>query len=492
MKTEEFTCSDGSSGIIVDSQLIYRTKCSRRVWSSNAPNNMWMRLKLLVRNIVACVMSRFNLTKMKKVFLVLLVLLSACAPSLLAASGAEIEVANATELTSAMMTAAEGDTIILRGGTYSVPVTGWQFANGDVTLKNYPGEQVILSQARMNVSGNYIIKCLQTSPAVDNNKIIGSDVGSQKGIVMQGVDGAIAPAILAYKCDGWEVAGVEFRNVGYGIFTRKVDNGNTSADGWHVHDNFVSDYFRESGMQFNGNSNRIENNVIIKATSQYNSTYGCQTLNLLGNNNIVRGNHLERVDQSVRCIGIFFEWNLADANLIENNTIAGVVNGISFFGGDNNIIRNNALIGTDTAFIIRSWADGTTVYPCNFSAFMPVESDTDNPDWQYMYPFDCRSKGNLFESNTVSGFATYSYVGLPEPSNIFVTPTVTPTRTETMTNTPTYTTTPSPTYTPTPTRTPSPTYTSTPTRTPTFTPSATPPPIWFCPTVTENEIWCYR
>ena len=418
---------------------------------------------------------------MKKLIIVLMLILSACAPAQkptqkAALLGAEIEVTTATELTNAMKNAVAGDVITMRGGTYSVPVTGWQFASGGVTLRNHPDEQVTLLQPKMNVSGNYVIKCLAISPAVDGNKIIGSSVDGEMGIVMQGVDGAIAPAVLAYKCDGWEVAGVEFRDVGYGIFTRKVNNGNTSADGWYVHDNLVSDYFRESGMQFNGNGNVIEDNVIIKKTSQYVSSYGCQLLNLLGNNNVMRGNYLERVDQSVRCIGLFFEWDLADANLIEGNTIKGVVNGISFFGGDDNIIRNNVLSGTDTAFVIRSWADGVTAYPCNFSDFMPLLINVFSPDWGYYYPHDCRSKDNLFESNIVSGFDTYSYIYLPEASNIFVssTPTETPTLTPTIIPSPTATVTASP------TRTPSPTVTFTPTQTPTPTLTPTPTANYWC------------
>jgi parallel beta-helix repeat protein len=371
---------------------------------------------------------------MKRIFIALVMLVALP----FVPARASINVSTAAELTSAMKTAVSGDVITMRGGLYEAPATGWQFQNAGVTLVNYPGEQVVLRQSRMNVSGNYIIKCLLSSPAVDGNKILGSDVGGQKGIVMQGVTGAIAPAILGYQCDNWEVSGVEFRDVGYAVFQRKVDNGNTSADRWYVHDNWVSDYFRESGMQFNGNGNRIENNVITKQTAQYTSTYGCQLLNLLGNNNTVRGNVLTRVDQSVRCIGIFFEWDLADNNVIENNVIAGVVNGISFFGGDNNIIRNNKISGTDTAFILRSWADNVTAYPCNFSSFMPLESDTANPDWQYMYPHDCRSKSNRFENNTVSGFGRFSMVDLPESSNVFVVVTpATSTATNTVTPTPT-------------------------------------------------------
>jgi len=373
----------------------------------------------------------------------------------------------------------QGGEIIMRGGTYAAPTTGWQFGVTS-SLTNFPGEIVTLT-AKSKSSGNYIFKCLQISPLVDDVKIIGSDVGASKGIIMTGEFLGIAPAIVAYQCDDWEIAGIEFRDVGYAIFQRKVNNGNTSADGWYVHDNLVSDYYRESGMQFNGNGNLIENNRIIKKTGNSSTTYGCQLLNLLGNNNVVRGNYLERVDQTVRCIGIFFEWDLADANLIENNTIKGVPNGISFFGGDNNIIRGNTISGVDTTFVIRSWSDAVTAYPCNFSSFMPLESDTGNPDWQYMYPHDCRSKGNRFENNITSGFSRLSVIDLPESSNIFVsglTQTATPSYTMTAsdtpvpTNTATFTQTATATFTP--TRTP--THTATQTATMTFTPTRTPLP----------------
>lgn len=372
-----------------------------------------------------------------------------------------------SEIGAAMVAARRGDWIVVRGGTYGVPLTGWQFASGDVTLTNYPGEKVVLQQPAMNKSGNYIIKCLQTSPAVNGNRIIGTD----GGLVLLGVDGAISPAIAAYQCDNWEVAGVTFDKVGYAIFQRKVNNGNTSADKWNVHDNHVADFYRESGMQFNGNGNRIENNRIVKQTAQYTSTYGCQLLNLLGNNNTVRGNTLTRINQSVRCIGIFFEWDLSDANLIENNVVRGVHNGLSFFGGDNNIIRGNDMSGVDTAFVIRSWADGTTAYPCNFSSFMPLESDTSNPDWTYYYPHDCRSKGNYFDGNIVTGFARLVYEYIPDGGNVFATgtpatrtpePSQTPTATITAAITQTNTMTVTPTPTAIKTVTPAPTITHTP------------------------------
>lgn len=334
-------------------------------------------------------------------------------------------------LAKALSVLKAGNTLYIRAGTYTAPVSGWNFsktgsARRPITITNYPGERVVL-KANNRKSGNYIIKCLQTAPAVNHIRIVGTNINprnfggviSSKGIIMTGARLGIAPAIVAYNCDNWEVAGVDFIKVAYGIFQRKVDNGNTSADNWYVHDNRVYEYYRESGMQFNGNSNRIENNEIIKVTNDYNSPYGCQLLNLLGNNNTVRGNKLTRLS-TIRCIGIFFEWDLADANLVENNIITGVANGITFYGGDNNVIRNNQITGEGTAFVVRSWANGATDYPCNFTDFMPLRSDVANPDWNYMYPHDCYSKGNRFEGNTVSGFIQFSSVSLPEPSNVFI------------------------------------------------------------------------
>lgn len=408
----------------------------------------------------------------------------------------QIIVSTSSELTNAMRTAQSGEYIYIRAGRYAAPATGWQFSNSGVTLTNYPNERVTLSSFNPLTSGNYVIKCLQSSPIVNNNRIIGTDVGTQKGLVIEGGHLSINPAIVGYQCDGWEIAGIEFSNVGYAIFQRKVSNGKVSADNWYVHDNLVTDYYRESGMQFNGNSNLIENNEIYKTTDLYSSTYGCQILNLLGNNNIVRENHFERIDQDIRCIGIFFEWDLADNNVIENNVIKGVSNGISFFGGDNNIIRNNSFSGVDTAFVIRSWVDGVTAYPCNFSNFMPLENDTTNPDWIYMYPRDCKSKNNVFENNNVFGFSTFSFINIPESSNVFinatVTPTITFTETKTSTSTATATTTPSrtPTVTRTPSRTPTKTLTSTPTPTKTMTPTVTHTPT-LTPTPTSScvKIW---
>lgn len=85
--------------------------------------------------------------KMRKLILIVILFLAACAPQVsplasLASPVNEIIVSTSTQLASVMNTATSGTTITMRGGTYSVPATGWQFPNGGVTLRNFPGEQV--------------------------------------------------------------------------------------------------------------------------------------------------------------------------------------------------------------------------------------------------------------------------------------------------------------------------------------------------------------
>ena len=453
--------------------------------------------------------------KLNFIILLLAFILSACAPQFRVAEfGNEYYVAtngndsNAGTLSAPWLTVRKGlatvgagDALYIRGGTYQAITAGWYFAHSGtasqpITVMNYPGEQVILNVPGMATSGNYAIKCTPTSgvtPKADYIRILGTDVPprtlpngvtSQKGIVILGVVGAQAPGIMPIDCDNWEVAGVDFVDVAYGIFTRKINNGSNSADNWSVHDNRVYGYYRESGMQFNGNGNRIERNEIYKVSDRLDTTYGCQHLNLLGNNNIVRGNILSRAGSSANCIGILFEWDLSDASLIEDNIIRDVPRGIGIQGGDGNIIRDNVITGTGSgvAVIAYSYSDTYTAWPCNFSFFMPLPGDTTNPDWPYYYPHDCHSKNNQITNNVITGFSTdWQMYPLQEPSNVFVpfaastlTPTVTPTRT------------PTPTATYTPTRTPSPTATFTPTATATPTLTPTPPPNYYC---TISPIW---
>ncbi|MBK7318735.1 right-handed parallel beta-helix repeat-containing protein [Candidatus Villigracilis affinis] len=102
-------------------------------------------------------------------------------------------------------------------------------------------------------------------------------------------------------------------------------------------------YYRESGMQFNGDENVIENNEIYKVSDELYTPFGCQMLNILGDHNIVRGNILSRLNSQADCSGILFEWDLADMNIVEGNHIFDVFSGINLQGGDNNLIQNNVI-----------------------------------------------------------------------------------------------------------------------------------------------------
>lgn len=348
----------------------------------------------------------------------------------------------------AMDTLLPGDTLYVRGGQYNGIQTGWSFEYSGtetqpITVTNYPGEQVVFRILTAQYDDRYIFRCSvnpttpdswQTTKA-DHIRIIGTDVNSRvlsngvrsnKGIVMQGVIAEQSSAIFASDCDHWEVAGVDFVEVAYGIFTKK-NNWRTmeehSPDYWYVHDNRVYNYYRESGMQFNGSFNRIENNEIYKVSNRLDTPYGCQLLNLLGNNNVVRGNTLGRLGSTADCIGILFEWDLADANLIENNTITEVPNAIAIYGGDGNIIQNNTLegMGNSGAGVVIASYDDRTSWPCNEPDSISPPNNPAHSEYQYYYnPRNCHSMNNQIIGNTITGFDEgLGIQSVNDPSNIF-------------------------------------------------------------------------
>jgi parallel beta-helix repeat protein len=344
----------------------------------------------------------------------------------------------------AVQNAQAGDLIYIRGGEYSTILGGWSFQSSGspsrpITLSNQPGEQVVI---RISVSHHdyMAFRCWSTStdptpwqtPKADYIRIVATDVSphtlsngitSQKGIVFQGVPGEQAAGIEAAGCDNWEIAGIDFVEIGYGIFAKKRNFGanvDNSSDRWYIHDNRVYNYYRESGMQFDGDDNLIENNQIYKVSDELNTSYGCQLLNILGHGNTIRGNDLDRQGSRANCGGILFEWDMADANLVERNRISNVPWGIEFAGGDNNVIRNNVVYETGgRAGILVVSYDGRSTWPCDEEAenrsSLPVNDPTD-PDYGYYYaPRNCHSIGNRIYNNTIHGFSSgimfYSLVG---------------------------------------------------------------------------------
>lgn len=341
----------------------------------------------------------------------------------------------------AVQTVFAGDTIYVRGGEYDGITNGWRFKNSGtqskpITFSNYPGEQIVLKITTADRNDHEIFSCPSyikdhptwQSPKADYIHIVGSDVSprlltngveSKKGIVMRGMVAEQSSGIIASDCDYWEVAGIDFIDVSNGIFAFK-DNWGTmtehSTDHWYVHNNRVYGYYRESGMQFNGDDNRIENNEIYKVTGRVDTPYGCQLLNFLGDHNIVRGNTLSRSGSLSECTGILFEWDLADGNIVEQNRIFDVTRGMDIEGGDNNIIRNNVIYTTGTpdpysgGIEVKSY-DNTvkTDWPCqetlgSAQALLPANNSS-HPDYQYYYnPRNCHSYGNQIYNNTIHGF----------------------------------------------------------------------------------------
>jgi hypothetical protein len=335
----------------------------------------------------------------------------------------------------AVKTVVAGDTIYVRGGQYNGIKNGWVFQNSGtqaqpIPLTNSPGEQVVFKHTTVTNVDHEIFRCSINprdppswqTPKADYIRIIGTDVmphllsngvESRKGIVIQGLEGEQSYDINVADCDYWEVAGVDFVETAGGIRTwkNKYQMEEHSTDDWYVHDNRVYNFYRESGMQFNGNNNRIENNEIYKGSNQLYTPYGCQMLNFLGHGNIIRGNVLSRKGSTAICGGILFEWDLADRNTVEQNLIFDVPAGISFQGGDNNLIRDNIIYRAGTPEPYRAGIeinsyDNQTTWPCNDVTV----NDPADPDYQYYYnPRNCHSFGNQIYNNTIHGFTAGIY-----------------------------------------------------------------------------------
>jgi len=338
-----------------------------------------------------------------------------------------------------------GDALYVRGGQYTPPRGGLRFKysgtkDNPITVSNYPGEQVILKVDHADESYRPFLctnfssnNPLWNTPRSNYIKIIASDVTpsrlsngitSKKGIVIQGVEGAQWIGISGAGCDNWEVAGIDFIEAGGGLFLRAYNKGSSeikpiteddSSDGWYIHDNRVYNYYREVGIQVNGDSNTVENNEISKVSEGLYTQYGCHHMNILGQNNIIRGNRINRLGGNAICGGILFEWDLSDNNLVEKNLIIDVVRGIEFAAGDNNVIRNNiiyspSIISSSTAGITVYSYNNRTAWPCNdyigsgTETFIP-SNDPNNPDYEYYYPHDCHSRGNQIYNNVVHNYA---------------------------------------------------------------------------------------
>lgn len=324
-----------------------------------------------------------------------------------------------------------GDTIFLRKGEYESPYGGWVFANSGtsehpITLTNFPGEQAVIKITQEHI--NYSPFRCWSSPEwqtvkADYIRLIGTDVSptilangvsSEKGLVIQGPDTlpTRASGIRVLGCDNWEVAGIDFVDVGYAIFTYKIidqPGQEHNPTGWFVHDNRVFGFWAESGMQFNGDENQILGNQIFKIHENI-TTYGCQGLNLLGHNNLVKGNIFSREGSQAECSGVLLEWDLSDFNIIERNILIDDAYGIVIAGGDNNVVRNNLIYriypdDMNTIGILIASYDDRIGWPCNEPVGLIPPEEPDHPDFlSYYNPRNCSSFGNTILNNTISNY----------------------------------------------------------------------------------------
>ena len=312
-----------------------------------------------------------------------------------------------------------GDTLYMRGGEYTTSWRSGRFENSGtasqpITVTNYPGETVeILVSSNQGVGWEGFMCWADangSTPKVDHIRIIGTG----GGLIIRGTAGSsIRTAGIwgAGDCDYWEIAGVEFVNLSKGIFQKKYNNNTIysySPDNWFIHDNTVRSFFGEVGIQIAGNFNLIENNLIYKETDINNTSWGCQMLNLLGHHNTARGNTISRLGSDANCVGIRFEWDLADFNIVENNILfdaAWDVTSVHFAGGDNNILRDNTI---RTHFPNNWWyahSSGGSGWPCDeysaATALIPA-NDSRSPDYEYFYePRECATTGNQVYGNDV-------------------------------------------------------------------------------------------
>lgn len=329
----------------------------------------------------------------------------------------------------ALNTVVAGDTVFIRKGTYTSIQGGWipknsGTANNPITITNYPNEQVLIKLS--TAAEHFGFTCYSTptwnTPKADFIKIVGTEVttgitlegvNTTKGIVMQGDPGTKTetPGIFASDCDSWEIGNIDFFNVGAGVWTHKKTNGQLNTEAtvkWHVHDNRVFGFHNESGMQFDGDENVVENNEIYKINNT-STPNGCQIINLVGSKNTVRGNTFSKKGSTQECNGILLEWDLADYNDIQQNTIEGNDIGIHVAGGDHNLIANN-LIYTSSAtqnfqgINIRSHQN-TTSWPCDENSFLIPPNNPAHYDYpHYWTPRNCLSMANLVLNNTISGY----------------------------------------------------------------------------------------
>jgi parallel beta-helix repeat protein len=185
---------------------------------------------------------------------------------------------------------------------------------------------------------------------------------------------------------------------------------------WHVHDNVIYNA-AEVPLQLNGDFNLIERNDIFHGEIYGDNGSQGPPIILLGHHNIVRNNFLHDSGQSFGGYGgtdyswgLLLENDMADYNLIEGNVIFNTQEGITVWGGDNNLIRNNIVFTEDWYDMTYEYAFGllTAQKGCDRTPsqhpYCPTGDQYNNCQYINYGTDDCFPEDNQFYHNTIYGF----------------------------------------------------------------------------------------
>lgn len=289
-----------------------------------------------------------------------------------------------------------GDTLLIRGGTYSEKVTIPNSGSSDglITVKNYPGEKVIISGANTaganltisnksyiriegldlcNNSGNDTPKGISISGAgtdiqIVNNKVYGITSSSNAhGIAVYGTNSTTPVTNLL-------IEGNEIYDCKLGQSESLVLNGNVTKfkvinNKIHDNDNIGIDFIGYEGTAGSGETDRARDglcagNIVYNISSKNNPTYndyGADGIYVDGGKNIIiEGNYVRNCDIGIE-LASEHKGKTTDNITVRNNLILDCTNYAALvFGGastsngtaTNIKIYNNTVYNADTALVV--------------------------------------------------------------------------------------------------------------------------------------------
>jgi len=298
---------------------------------------------------------------------------------------------------------AAGDTLLIRSGTYTekVNIKNSGSSAGFITIKNYPGEKVIVSGANTSganlsiVNKSYIrIEGLELSNNSGNDTPMGISIegaGTSIQIVNNKVyditSNSNAHGIAVYGTNPTSpitnllIEGNEVYNCKLGQSESMVLNGNVTAfkvinNKIHDNDNIGIDFIGYEGTAGSGETDRARDglcagNIVYNISSINNPTYndyGADGIYVDGGKNIIiEGNFVKNCDIGIE-LASEHRGKTTDGITVRNNLILDCTDYAALvFGGASNSngtatnikIYNNTVYNVDTALVISNANNST-------------------------------------------------------------------------------------------------------------------------------------